>query len=97
MAKSTEKKTEAPRAVDLVDEVRESAKAGQHGASEALRKFRRTQSMRRFLRTSNRYARQSSTPPSIWPISSSPRSTSSTAALCAARTGHWTKSNNRKD
>ena len=42
MAKSTEKKTEAPRAVDLVDEVRESAKAGQHGASEALRKFRST-------------------------------------------------------
>jgi hypothetical protein len=28
MTKSAEKKTEAPRAVDLVDEVRESAKAG---------------------------------------------------------------------
>lgn len=42
MAKSTEKKTEAPRAVDLVDEVHEAAKAGQHGASEALRTFRRT-------------------------------------------------------
>ena len=42
MPKSTEKKTEALRGVDLVDEVRESAKAGQHGASKALRKFRRT-------------------------------------------------------
>ena len=42
MAKSTKKKIEASQAVDLVDEVRESAKAGQHGASEALRKFRRT-------------------------------------------------------
>ena len=42
MAKSAEKKTVAPRAVDLVDEVRESAKAGQHGASEALHKFRST-------------------------------------------------------
>ena len=42
MAKSHEKKTVAPGPVDLVDEVRESAKAGQHGASEALRKFRRT-------------------------------------------------------
>ena len=42
MARSTEKKAEAPQGVDLVDEVRESAKAGQHSASEALRKFRRT-------------------------------------------------------
>ena len=43
MTKSTEeKKTESPRAVDLVDDVRESAKAGQHSASEALRRFRRT-------------------------------------------------------
>lgn len=42
MAKSTEKKIEAPRAVDLVDEVHEAAKAGQHSASEALRTFRRT-------------------------------------------------------
>ena len=42
MAKSAEKKTVAPRAVDLVDEVRESAKAGQHAAGEALRKFRQT-------------------------------------------------------
>jgi hypothetical protein len=32
----------APQAADLVDEVRESAKAGQHAASEALRKFYRT-------------------------------------------------------
>jgi hypothetical protein len=32
----------APRPADLVDEVRESAKAGQHAASEALRKFRQT-------------------------------------------------------
>jgi hypothetical protein len=42
MAKSHEKKTVAAGPVDLVDEVRESAKAGQHGASEALRKFRGT-------------------------------------------------------
>ena len=42
MAKSTKKKIEASQAVDLVDEVRESAKAGQHAASEALRKFRKT-------------------------------------------------------
>ncbi len=30
------------RAADLADEVHESAKAGQHAASEALRKFRHT-------------------------------------------------------
>lgn len=41
MTESTEKKTVAPR-TDLADEVRESAKAGQHAASEALRKFRHT-------------------------------------------------------
>jgi hypothetical protein len=41
MTESTEKKTVAPR-TDLADEVRESAKAGQHAASEALRKFYRT-------------------------------------------------------
>lgn len=41
MTQSTKKKTLAPRA-DLVDDVRESAKAGQHAASEALRTFRRT-------------------------------------------------------
>jgi hypothetical protein len=34
--------TVAPQAADLADEVRESAKAGQHAASEALRKFRST-------------------------------------------------------
>ena len=38
----TETKTVAPRAADLLDEVRESAKAGQHAASEALRTFRHT-------------------------------------------------------
>jgi hypothetical protein len=42
MAKSTEKQTGAPRTVDLLDEVHEAAKAGQHGASKALHKFRRT-------------------------------------------------------
>ena len=41
MTESTEKKSVAPR-TDLADEVRESAKAGQHAASEALRKFYRT-------------------------------------------------------
>ena len=41
MTESTEKKTVAPR-TDLADEVRESAKAGQHAASEALREFYRT-------------------------------------------------------
>ena len=42
MGKSTEKKTEAPRTVYVVDEVHEAAKAGQHGASKGLRKFGRT-------------------------------------------------------
>src|SRR6478735_8186144 len=41
MTQTTEK-TVAPRQADLVDEVRESAKAGQHAAGEALRKFRQT-------------------------------------------------------
>jgi hypothetical protein len=42
MTQSTDTKTVAPRRADLLDEVRESAKAGQHAASEALRKFRHT-------------------------------------------------------
>lgn len=42
MTQSSEKKTVAPRAAELVDEVRESAKAGQEAASKALRKFRDT-------------------------------------------------------
>ena len=41
MTESTEEKTVAPQA-DLADEVRESAKAGQHAVSEALREFYRT-------------------------------------------------------
>jgi len=41
MTANTEKRTVAPRAADLADEVRESAKAGQHAASEALRTFQR--------------------------------------------------------
>jgi hypothetical protein len=41
MTETTEKKVVTPQ-TDLVDEVRESAKAGQHSASEALRKFYRT-------------------------------------------------------
>ncbi len=42
MTQTTEKKSVAPRAAELIDEVRESAKAGQHAASEALRTFRNT-------------------------------------------------------
>lgn len=42
MNQSAEKKTVAPRALDLVDEVRDSAKAGQEAAAKALRKFRDT-------------------------------------------------------
>lgn len=42
MNQSAEKKTVAPRAVELVDEVRDSAKAGQEAATKALRKFRDT-------------------------------------------------------
>jgi hypothetical protein len=41
MTKTAEKKAVAPR-TDLADEIRESAKAGQHAASEALREFHRT-------------------------------------------------------
>ncbi len=42
MSQSAEKKTVAPRALELVDEVRDSAKAGQEAATKALRKFRDT-------------------------------------------------------
>jgi hypothetical protein len=42
MSQATETKTAVHRPADLVDEVRESAKAGQHAAGEALRKFRHT-------------------------------------------------------
>ena len=49
MTQSTKKKTvtigrpeDRGAVAELADEVRESAKAGQHAASEALRKFRRT-------------------------------------------------------
>lgn len=48
MTQTTKKKTVATRpeergaVAELADDVRESAKAGQHAASEALRKFRRT-------------------------------------------------------
>lgn len=42
MTQGAKKKTVAPRAAELVDEVRESAKAGQEVASKALRKFRDT-------------------------------------------------------
>jgi len=42
MTHGTEKKTVAPRAAELVDEVRDSAKAGQEAATKALRKFRDT-------------------------------------------------------
>ena len=39
---TTQSKTVAPRETDLIDELRESAKAGQHVAGEALRKVRQT-------------------------------------------------------
>jgi hypothetical protein len=42
MTRTTETKAAERRPADLVDEVRESAKAGQHAAGEALRKFRNT-------------------------------------------------------
>jgi hypothetical protein len=42
MNQSAEKKTVAPRTVELVDELRDSAKAGQEAATKALRKFRDT-------------------------------------------------------
>lgn len=42
MTQTTETKTAARKPADLVDEVLESAKAGQHAAGEALRKFRNT-------------------------------------------------------
>jgi len=42
MNQSAEKKTVAPRALELVDEVRDSAKAGQEAAANALRRFRDT-------------------------------------------------------
>lgn len=42
MTQTTETKTATRRPADLVDEVRESAKAGQHAAVEAVRKFRHT-------------------------------------------------------
>ncbi|HUH69012.1 MAG TPA: hypothetical protein VLZ05_09070 [Mycobacterium sp.] len=34
--------TKSSRSTDLLDEIRESAKAGQHAAAEALRTFRQT-------------------------------------------------------
>lgn len=37
---TVDKSAEVPGTVDLADEVRDSAKAGQHAASQALRKFR---------------------------------------------------------
>ncbi|MEY8015580.1 hypothetical protein [Mycobacterium servetii] len=42
MTHGDEKKTMAPRAAELVDEVRDSAKAGQEAATNALRRFRDT-------------------------------------------------------
>jgi hypothetical protein len=42
MTKTVEKTTVEPHAAGLADDVRESAKAGQHAASVALRKFRDT-------------------------------------------------------
>lgn len=42
MAQTTESQSVEHRSSDLLDEVRESAKAGQHAATEALRSFRQT-------------------------------------------------------
>lgn len=42
MTHGDEKKTMAARAAELVDEVRDSAKAGQEAATNALRRFRDT-------------------------------------------------------
>ena len=42
MTDTTEATTVAHRSTDLLDDVRESAKAGQHAANEALMKFRQT-------------------------------------------------------
>lgn len=42
MANTTDTPTVASRSTDLLDEVRESAKVGQHATAEALRAFRRT-------------------------------------------------------
>lgn len=41
MTKATESPVSAPSS-ELLEEVRESARVGQHAAAEALRKFRRT-------------------------------------------------------
>lgn len=40
MTKTVEMTTVEPKGTDLTDELRESAKAGQHDASQALSKFR---------------------------------------------------------
>lgn len=42
MVKTSEPQSVPSRSTDLLDEVRESAKVGQHAAAEALRAFRRT-------------------------------------------------------
>ena len=42
MARTTESQSATSRSTDLLDEVRDSAKAGQHAAAEALRAFRQT-------------------------------------------------------
>jgi hypothetical protein len=42
MTQATESHTPASRSTDLLDEVRESAKVGQHAAAEAVRLFRQT-------------------------------------------------------
>ncbi len=42
MTQATESQSVASHSTDLLDEVRESAKVGQHAAAEALRIFRQT-------------------------------------------------------
>jgi len=42
MTNTVETTTAETKGMDLADELRESAKAGQHAASQALRKFRHT-------------------------------------------------------
>ncbi len=73
---------------ELFDEVRESARTGQHAAAEALRKFSHTLDEAIPPERSSRSGRRSSTPRSIWPTPWPPPSISSTASSFAVRIGH---------
>ena len=77
MVQAVESQHATSHSIDLLDDVRDAAKVGQHAAAEALRAFRK-QSTRRYRRQSNRYARRSLMPRSNWLTSSSLRSFNST-------------------